>query len=78
MNPIDGVGTAPRGSRPIRVLAIVAAALTITSATWQGLVAAAHAQSAITEQEAHSIGVDAYVYFYALITMDVTRRPIWT
>jgi hypothetical protein len=29
---------------------------------------------AITEAEAHAIGVDAYVYFYSLVTMDVTRR----
>jgi hypothetical protein len=29
---------------------------------------------AITEGEAHAIGVDAYVYFYSLVTMDVTRR----
>ena len=28
----------------------------------------------ITEQEAHSIAVDAYIYFYALVTMDVTRK----
>jgi hypothetical protein len=29
---------------------------------------------AITEAEAHAIAVDAYVYFYPLVTMDVTRR----
>src|SRR5450432_3854641 len=32
------------------------------------------AQVAITEQEAHAIGVDAYVYFYSLLSMDVTRK----
>jgi len=34
----------------------------------------AGAQSRITEQEAHAIGVDAYLYFYPLVTMDITRR----
>jgi hypothetical protein len=29
---------------------------------------------AITEAEAHAIAVDAYVYFYPLVMMDVTRR----
>jgi hypothetical protein len=29
---------------------------------------------AVTEQEAHAIGVDAYLYFYPLVTMDITRR----
>src|SRR5439155_26844757 len=28
---------------------------------------------AITEEEAHAIGVDAYLYFYSLISMDITR-----
>jgi hypothetical protein len=32
------------------------------------------AQPAITEAEAHAIGVDAYVYFYSLLSMDITRR----
>ncbi len=36
--------------------------------------APAGVQSAITEQEAHAIGIDAYLYFYPLITMDITRR----
>src|SRR4051812_12617716 len=29
---------------------------------------------AITEQEAHAIAVDTYIYFYSLVTMDVTRK----
>ena len=37
---------------------------------------AASAQGTITEQEAHAIAVDAYVYFYPLVTMDVTRRQL--
>jgi hypothetical protein len=31
-------------------------------------------QSPITEQEAHAIGVDAYLYFYSLVTFDLSRR----
>jgi hypothetical protein len=30
----------------------------------------------ISEQEAHAIGVSAYVYFYPLITMDLMRRQL--
>src|SRR5277367_4019802 len=36
----------------------------------------AHAADTISEQDAHSIGVAAYVYFYSLVTMDVTRRQL--
>jgi len=31
---------------------------------------------AITESEAHAIGVDAYLYFYSPITMDLTRKQL--
>jgi len=34
----------------------------------------ASAQPAITEQEAHDIGVQAYLYFYPLVSVDITRR----
>jgi len=37
---------------------------------------AAQAQNAITEQEAQSIARDAYIYFYSLVTMDVTRKQL--
>src|SRR6516165_1195337 len=43
------------------------------------LAPAAFAQSAlpaITEQDAHAIGVDAYIYLYSLVTMDVTRKQL--
>ncbi|MDR3530540.1 MAG: DUF1254 domain-containing protein [Rhodopila sp.] len=30
----------------------------------------------VTEQDAHAIGVSAYVYFYPLVTMDITRKQL--
>jgi hypothetical protein len=38
------------------------------------MAAPAGAQSQITEQEAHAIAVDAYLYFYPLLSMDLTRK----
>jgi hypothetical protein len=35
---------------------------------------AAEAQASVSEEEAFAIGVDAYLYFYPLVTMDVTRK----
>jgi hypothetical protein len=34
------------------------------------------AADAISEQDAHSIGVAAYAYFYSLVTMDLTRKQM--
>jgi hypothetical protein len=31
---------------------------------------------AMSEQEAHAIGVDAYLYVYSLVTMDMTRKQL--
>ena len=41
-----------------------------------GLAPAARAAGTISEQEAHSIGVAAYLYFYSLVTMDLTRKQL--
>jgi hypothetical protein len=40
------------------------------------LTALAPPAQAITEDEAHSIGVNAYLYFYPLVTMDITRKQL--
>jgi hypothetical protein len=51
-----------------RMLSLFAVALVC------GQLTAARAEEPITEQEAHAIGVDAYVYFYSLLSMDITRK----
>lgn len=51
---------------------LTAVALTVAAAAIFPL--ASHAQSKITAEEAHSIGVDAYIYFYPLLSMDITRK----
>jgi hypothetical protein len=30
----------------------------------------------ITEQQAHAIGLDAYLYFYPMVTMDLSRKQL--
>jgi hypothetical protein len=41
-----------------------------------GCFSIARAADPISEQDAHSIGVTAYFYFYPLVTMDITRKQL--
>jgi hypothetical protein len=49
-------------------------AILISFCLFSALTTTISAQPAITEQEAHAIGVKAYLYFYSLVTMDLTRK----
>jgi hypothetical protein len=68
-----------RGSFTRLSLCAAVAALTLLTAApgnAQQTDAAVARKAAVTEQEAHGIGVDAYLYFYPLVTMDITRRQL--
>src|SRR5271165_4812053 len=63
--------------RPIFLSPVFApAALSLASALAPLPMDTAQAQPSVTEQEAYAIGVDAYLYFYSLVTMDITRKQL--
>ncbi len=52
----------------VNTLALLFAA----AAAWSP--SASYAQTSVSAQEAYEIGMEAYIYFYPLVTMDVTRQ----
>jgi hypothetical protein len=56
--------------------AIVLAATLIVSPVVVPLCMAQGSASAVGEEDAHAIGVAAYLYFYPLVTMDLTPKQL--
>jgi hypothetical protein len=52
----------------------IATALVLGSLIGPAFPQLAQAQSALTEQEAQAIALDAYIYFYPLMSMDLSRK----
>src|SRR5215813_9337417 len=51
-----------------------ALAAAVVTALFASSTVSTGAQTALTQQEAHAIAVDAYLYFYPLVSVDLTRR----
>jgi hypothetical protein len=51
-------------------------ALLVAAVIAMGFATGARAEDAVSEADAHAIGVQAYVYLYPLVTMDLTRKQL--
>jgi hypothetical protein len=67
-----GVYVMHMGSILSRTLRGGSLAVAVVLAMW----ATALDAKAMSEEEAHAVGVDAYLYFYSLVTMDLTRKQL--
>src|SRR6516225_3665078 len=66
-----------QSKKPIKTLSplFIATALSLTFIAPSAR-ETAEAQSSVPEKEAYAIGVSAYLYFYPIVTMDITRKQI--
>jgi hypothetical protein len=79
--PIDEKDTHPMKKQAFDVIRFFSrfsatAAMTLTFVSASISIDTAQAQQSATEQDAYAIGIDAYLYFYSLVTMDITRKQI--
>jgi len=65
------------GSRFRKQALFCSASLSLAVGVVVAQLASVNAQTApVNEQQAHAIAVDSYIYFYPLVTMDLTRRQM--
>src|SRR5215813_9659687 len=57
----------------MKMLRVIGLALGLIAGAFTPAVATT---GSVSEEEAHAIGVDAYLYFYPIVTMDVTRKQL--
>jgi hypothetical protein len=67
-----------RADNPTKTLSpfFTAAALSLSFVLAPLPIETAQAQQSVTEGEAYAIGVNAYLYFYPIVTMDITRKQV--